>query len=67
MNKFKIYALYTFISVCFISCSSYNKHADRHENRIDSIQVVTLQEDTVWIFSRGGGHTIILPNNYITK
>ena len=59
--------LYTLLCLCFFSCTDFNKHAKRHQNRIDSIQVVTLQKDTVWIYAHGSGHINILPNSYVKE
>ena len=70
MKRFKTlksYTLYTLLCVCFFSCKDFKNHSKRHENRIDSIQVITIQKDTVWIYAHGTGHITILPNSYVKE
>ena len=67
MKQFKTltrYTLYTLLCVCFFSCTEMIKDYKISKQRIDSIQVITLQKDTVWIISRQGKFTRILPKNY---
>ena len=60
-------AIYTLLCVCFFSCKDWNEHSIKHNSRIDSIQVITVQKDTVWIFSHITGHISINPKNYREK
>lgn len=49
----------------FSSCDEYEKHLHIHKQRIDTIEVLTLQKDTVLIIGTGEGHIRILPKDYI--
>ena len=60
-------AIYTLFCVCFFSCKDWKEHSIKHNSRIDSIQVITVQKDTVWIFSHSTGHISINPKNYREK
>ena len=58
--------------IIIILCLSFNscelkEFNLKHNNKIDSIQVVTIQNDTVWIFADTSGYIRIVPNDYRCK
>ena len=57
------YFLYALLCVCFFSCG-WKEHKLKHDNKIDSIQVVTVLKDTVWIYAHSSGHIKIVPKDY---
>ena len=67
LSKVSKYFLYALLCVSFFSCKDWKEHSIKRNSRIDSIQVVTVQKDTVWIFSHSTGHISINPKNYREK
>ena len=60
-------AIYTLLCVCFFSCELVSDSFVKARSNIDSIQVVTVQKDTVWIFSGNNGHTSLVPKDYLKE